>query len=167
MPGNCSRALAPTRRSITMLSPSHASQVITVVALLAAHGAELRRRCRRVGLRDEADDLFSEVCLIAWRRIDDLVDPPDSEGARRWLHRIMRLEVSNQHRASNRRRQMFVAWPGSSSMLEHTHTHTNKRRRRRRCDRRAIVRGSTRAHHLRSHDLLVGACRATLESSDR
>lgn len=50
--------------------------------------------------RSEVDDVVAEVYLVAWRRIDELPQPPQD---RLWLFGVARNVVRNARRSSNRR----------------------------------------------------------------
>jgi RNA polymerase sigma-70 factor (ECF subfamily) len=66
----------------------------------AHHTALLGYVSRRAGSADRAADVFSEVFLTAWRRIDDV--PPGDE-ARLWLFGVARRTLANARRAPRRR----------------------------------------------------------------
>src|SRR5690606_8089851 len=66
----------------------------------AHHTAVLGYVSRRAGSADRAADVFSEVFLVAWRRLDDV--PPGAE-ARLWLFGVARRTLANARRATRRR----------------------------------------------------------------
>jgi len=71
------------------------------VDLFEAHRtAVLGYVSRRAGSADRAADVFSEVFLVAWRRLDDV--PPGDE-ARLWLFGVARRTLANARRAARRR----------------------------------------------------------------
>jgi len=71
-----------------------------VAVFEAHHAAVLGYVSRRAGSADRAADVFSEVFLVAWRRLDDV--PPGDE-ARLWLFGVARRTLANARRAARRR----------------------------------------------------------------
>lgn len=64
-------------------------------------GSVLSYALRRVGSPDEAKDVVSETFLVAWRRFDDLPDPPLP-----WLLGTARRVLANQRRAAGNREHL-------------------------------------------------------------
>lgn len=65
----------------------------------AHHTAVLGYATRRAASPEQAADVFSEVFLVAWRRLDDV--PPGDE-AKLWLFGVARRALANARRASRR-----------------------------------------------------------------
>ena len=59
---------------------------------------------RRAG-RDEVADLVSDVFLIAWRRLDQVPQPPED---RLWLYGVARRVMSQHSRSTMRRRRLAI-----------------------------------------------------------
>jgi RNA polymerase sigma factor (sigma-70 family) len=64
------------------------------------HVAVLGYLSRRVDSPHEAADAFSEVFLVAWRRLDDV---PAGGAARLWLYGVARRVLANERRSARRR----------------------------------------------------------------
>ncbi|MCZ7528275.1 MAG: RNA polymerase subunit sigma-24 [Acidimicrobiia bacterium] len=75
-------------------------------ALWKAHSAALRARLvNMLPDRQLAEEVLNDTYLVAWRRMDQLTDPPESGAARAWLFAIARLVGANaarSHRARDR-----------------------------------------------------------------
>jgi RNA polymerase sigma factor (sigma-70 family) len=67
-------------------------------ALFAEHAAAVRAYARRRTDPTSADDVVSDVFVVAWRRLDDV--PPD---ALPWLLACARRVLANQRRSARRR----------------------------------------------------------------
>jgi len=89
--------------------------------LFAAHAGAIRAYARRRSGPSIADDVVSDVFLVAWRRLDELPDDPLP-----WLLATARRVIANQARGDRRRIALrermghdrhatFEHWPGSSS----------------------------------------------------
>ena len=65
----------------------------------AHHTAVLGYATRRAASAEQAADVFSEVFLVAWRRLDDV---PPGEEAKLWLFGVARRALANARRASRR-----------------------------------------------------------------
>jgi RNA polymerase sigma factor (sigma-70 family) len=65
----------------------------------AHHTAVLGYVSRRSATRELAADAFSDVFLVAWRRLDDV---PAGDGARLWLLAVARRSLANARRATRR-----------------------------------------------------------------
>jgi RNA polymerase sigma-70 factor, ECF subfamily len=73
--------------------------------LYAEHRLQVLAYCtRRIGPVD-GPDACSEVFLTAWRRLDDVPQPPKTLP---YLYGIAGRVVSNQHRSSNRRGRLLA-----------------------------------------------------------
>jgi len=59
----------------------------------------LRRRCQGA----EADDVLAQVFTVAWRRLDDVPDPP---GDRLWLFGVARRALAEAERSARRRNRL-------------------------------------------------------------
>ncbi len=59
---------------------------------------------RRVALPEEAADLYGEVMLTAWRKVDKM--PDSSERQRMWLFVIAAHTLSNHRRTASRRLEL-------------------------------------------------------------
>ncbi len=70
-------------------------------ALYAAHAGAVRAYTMRRGPAADADDVVSEVFLIAWRRLPDV--PEDARG---WLLGVARRVQSNAQRGSSRQQAL-------------------------------------------------------------
>ncbi len=68
----------------------------------------LRRRCRP----DDVDDVFNDVLLVVWRRIDDL---PDGNPLP-WCYGIARRCVANRRRGDGRRLRLVQHVASAASM---------------------------------------------------
>jgi RNA polymerase sigma-70 factor, ECF subfamily len=85
-------------------------------ALFDSYKVDVATYCRwRAPSPGDADDVLSEVFLIAWRRFDDI---PEGGAARIWLYATARRVIGNQRRSRRRldalRDRMArepVAWP--------------------------------------------------------
>jgi RNA polymerase sigma-70 factor (ECF subfamily) len=76
-----------------------------LVALFERHHlAVLGYLGRRAASPHEAADAFSEVFLVAWRRLDDV---PAGDAARLWLYGVGRRVLANQRRSARRRSQLI------------------------------------------------------------
>ena len=64
------------------------------------HVAVLGYLTRRAASPHEAADAFSEVFLVAWRRLDDV---PPGDAARLWLYGVARRTLANERRSARRR----------------------------------------------------------------
>lgn len=82
-----------------MTSTNRKKRLLTT-ALRESNGDLLRFLHRRVG-PDDAPDLFGEMLLIAWRRVEDL--PEDATEARMWLFGLARGTLLNYARGQRRR----------------------------------------------------------------
>lgn len=71
-------------------------------ALFAAHGQAVLAYARRRARSAVADDVLSDVFVVAWRRLDDL--PPDP---RPWLLACARSALGNHRRAERRRLRLI------------------------------------------------------------
>ena len=67
-------------------------------ALYEAHAAAVLSYARRRAPRPDADDVFAEVFLVAWRRLEEV----PSAQERVWLLGVARRILANQRRGSNR-----------------------------------------------------------------
>ena len=67
-------------------------------ALFAVHGGAVLAYARRRASAATADDVLSDVFLVAWRRLDDLPADP-----RPWLLACARSALANHRRADRRR----------------------------------------------------------------
>jgi RNA polymerase sigma-70 factor (ECF subfamily) len=65
------------------------------------HVAVLGYLARRSATPEQAADAFSEVFLVAWRRIDDV--PAAPREARLWLYGVARRTLANARRAFRRK----------------------------------------------------------------
>lgn len=74
-----------------------ASSDVRFQALYAAHRADLLRYAIRRIDPDLADDIVSEVFLIAWRRFDEIPSAPLP-----WLYGVARKVLANQRRSRDR-----------------------------------------------------------------
>lgn len=73
-----------------------------IAELHAEHGpAILQFLTRLTGGADQAEDLFQETMLRAWRRLGSV--PQESEAARRWFHAVARHVTVDAVRARRRR----------------------------------------------------------------
>jgi RNA polymerase sigma factor (sigma-70 family) len=73
-----------------------------LVALFEAHHvAVLGYLARRSATPEQAADAFSDVFLVAWRRLDDA--PATPREARLWLYGVARRTLANARRAYRRR----------------------------------------------------------------
>jgi RNA polymerase sigma-70 factor, ECF subfamily len=91
----------------SMRQPPPAERHDRLVALFEAHHvAVLGYLARRSGTPEQAADAFSEVFLVAWRRLDDV--PAAPREARLWLYGVARRTLANARRAF-RRRDRLVA----------------------------------------------------------
>jgi RNA polymerase sigma-70 factor (ECF subfamily) len=78
-----------------------------LVALFETHHvAVLGYLARRSATPEQAADAFSDVFLVAWRRLDDV--PAASGEARLWLYGVARRTLANARRA-HRRQDRLVA----------------------------------------------------------
>lgn len=59
---------------------------------------------RRVASREDAADLYGEVMLTAWRKIDKMPDSPERQ--RMWLFVIAANTLSNHRRTTSRRLEL-------------------------------------------------------------
>ncbi|MBN2623064.1 MAG: sigma-70 family RNA polymerase sigma factor [Acidimicrobiales bacterium] len=87
---------SPRRRA----APDASRQARLVELFEAHHTAVLGYVSRRAGSADRAADVFSEVFLTAWRRLDDV---PLGDEARLWLFGVARRTLANARRAARRR----------------------------------------------------------------
>ena len=71
-------------------------------ALFAAHARAVLGYARRRASAATADDVLSDVFMVAWRRLDDV--PAD---ARPWLLACARSALANHKRADRRRRRLI------------------------------------------------------------
>lgn len=82
--------------------------------LFADHAAAVRAYARRRVAAQSADDIVSDVFVVAWRRLEDV--PAD---ALPWLLACARRSVANQRRSERRRSALAqrLRWerPGASS----------------------------------------------------
>jgi RNA polymerase sigma factor (sigma-70 family) len=70
-------------------------------ALWTAHSrAVLGYLARRCEVREDAADLLAETFLVAWRRLDDVPQPPAD---RPWLFAVAGHVLANHHRGLRRR----------------------------------------------------------------
>jgi RNA polymerase sigma-70 factor (ECF subfamily) len=60
---------------------------------------------RRTPAPEDAADVVAETFLTAWRRLDELPDPPD---ARLWLYATARRVLANQRRGQQRYQRLAV-----------------------------------------------------------
>jgi RNA polymerase sigma-70 factor (ECF subfamily) len=60
---------------------------------------------RRTPTPDDAADVVAETFLTAWRRLDEVPDPPDS---RLWLYAAARRVLANQRRGQQRYQRLAV-----------------------------------------------------------
>jgi RNA polymerase sigma factor (sigma-70 family) len=60
---------------------------------------------RRAATAEDAADLMAETFLAAWRRLDDVPDPPES---RLWLYAAARRVLANQRRGRQRYQRLAV-----------------------------------------------------------
>lgn len=67
-------------------------------AIFAAHSATIYAYARRRAARDEAEDIVSEVFLVAWRRLDQVPAEPVP-----WLIGVARKVLANRRRGDARR----------------------------------------------------------------
>jgi RNA polymerase sigma-70 factor, ECF subfamily len=67
-------------------------------ALYEAHAAAVLSYARRRAARPDADDVFAEVFLVAWRRLEEI----PSAQERVWLIGVARRVLANQRRGSTR-----------------------------------------------------------------
>jgi RNA polymerase sigma-70 factor (ECF subfamily) len=78
-----------------------------LVALFEAHHvAVLGYLARRSATPEQAADAFSDVFLVAWRRLDDV--PAAPREARLWLYGVARHTLANARRALRRRDQLVA-----------------------------------------------------------
>ena len=70
------------------------------VRLYEATYADLRRFLERRIHPSHAEDVLSQVYLVAWRRLADV--PREHEEARAWLFGVAHRTLRNEHRASRR-----------------------------------------------------------------
>ena len=66
--------------------------------LYEAHAAAVLSYARRRAARPDADDVFAEVFLVAWRRLEEV----PSAHERVWLLGVARRTLANQRRGSTR-----------------------------------------------------------------
>jgi RNA polymerase sigma-70 factor (ECF subfamily) len=71
-------------------------------ALFAAHARAVLAYARRRASAATADDVLSDVFLVAWRRLDDLPADP-----RPWLLACARTALANHQRADRRRLRLL------------------------------------------------------------
>ena len=90
-------------------------------AAWAAHSAGiLAYAARRTVSAEDAADVLAETFLVAWRRLGDLPDEPDT---RPWLFGVARLVLANQHRAERRRSALTDALIRETAVLTAGHLH--------------------------------------------
>jgi RNA polymerase sigma-70 factor, ECF subfamily len=70
-----------------------------------AHYQEIAGYVRRRIAPDVADDVISQVFMVAWRRFDRVPAPPQD---RLWLFGVARNSVADQHRAERRRLRLHA-----------------------------------------------------------
>lgn len=92
------RTMRPSSSRAGDPTAEHNSRLVDLFE--AHHTAVLGYVSRRAGSADRAADVFSEVFLVAWRRLDDV--PPGDE-ARLWLFGVARRTLANARRAARRR----------------------------------------------------------------
>jgi RNA polymerase sigma-70 factor (ECF subfamily) len=71
-------------------------------ALFAAHGRAVLAYARRRASSTVADEVLSDVFVVAWRRLDDLPQDP-----RPWLLACARSSLANHRRAERRRLRLI------------------------------------------------------------
>lgn len=91
---------------MTSPSPPPRSREDRFGALYEATYADLLRFCRRRVHPSHAEDVVSDVFLVAWRRLDEV--PADHRQARPWLFGVARGTLQNSRRGQDRHRALAV-----------------------------------------------------------
>jgi RNA polymerase sigma factor (sigma-70 family) len=90
---------APSRRTAREGARDSGRHDRLVELFEAHHRAVLGYVGRRAATPEQAADAFSDVFLVAWRRLDDV---PAGDEARLWLLAVARRVLANARRASRR-----------------------------------------------------------------
>jgi RNA polymerase sigma factor (sigma-70 family) len=72
--------------------------------LFQQHCASVRNFARRRVGPDDAQEIVAETFLVAWRRINDLSDPPLP-----WLYKVASFEIANHRRRNERHARVELA----------------------------------------------------------